>query len=164
MSKGEKKREEYLDDLTYIQDMNHLVQGPWHQYDILLAARGYGWEMMLDWADYMAGADLEQISQVTAGMMGMAASDFTESYHSHGDRCKATPELQTEMAVLSIAGGSRELAAPMKIVWFNQTRVLRFFTLSDDEALLRRYAETVIRRTFGTKDAMKLGKPLPKKA
>ena len=31
--------------------------------------------------------------------------------------------------------------------------------LLDDEELMRRYAETVIRRSFGTPDAMKLAKP-----
>lgn len=50
----------------------------------------------------------------------------------------------------------------MKIVWFNQTQVLRFFTIVDDETLIKKYIETVIRRTFGTNDAMKLAKPIPK--
>ena len=63
--------------------------------------------------------------------------------------------------MLSIAGISRTLMAPMKIVWFNQTQVLRFFTLVDDDLLIRKYVETVIRRTFGTDDAMKLAKDLP---
>ena len=63
--------------------------------------------------------------------------------------------------MLAIGGISRTLKMPVKIVWFNQTRVLRFFTPVDDEMLLTKYIETVIRRTFGTKDAMKLAKPVP---
>ena len=63
--------------------------------------------------------------------------------------------------LLAIGGISRTLMMPVKIVWFNQTRVLRFFTPVDDEILLTKYIETVIRRTFGTKDAMKLAKPVP---
>ena len=43
----------------------------------------------------------------------------------------------------------------VKIVWLNQTRVLRMFTPVNDEELLTRYAETVIRRSFGTAEAMK---------
>ena len=35
-------------------------------------------------------------------------------------------------------------------------------TMLDDEVLIKKYVETVIRRTFGTKDAMKLAKPIPK--
>lgn len=49
----------------------------------------------------------------------------------------------------------------MKIVWFNQTKILRFFTIIDDDTLIKKYAETVVRRTFGTPDAMKLAKPIP---
>ena len=152
---------EYLDDITFIQELKHIPAGPWHQYDVLLAARGYGWEMMLDWADYMAGADLEHISQVTAGTLGAGDRDITSSWQTSGS-CRKTPELAAESGFLSIAGISRELKAPMKIVWINQTRVLRFFTLLDDELFVRKYAETVVRRSFGTENAMKLGKPIPK--
>ena len=60
-----------------------------------------------------------------------------------------------------IAGMSEKLCAPLKIVWFNQTRTLRFFTHVDDELLLRKYVETVIRRTFNTKDEMKPALDIP---
>lgn len=153
---------EYLNDVTFIKQMRHISSGPWHQYDVLLAARGYGWDAMIDWADYMAAADLEQISQVTAGSMGENDNDLTESFHNNNGKCADMPELKTEMGVLSLAGISKTLRSPMKIVWFNQTRVLRFFTPVDDEALMGKYAETVVRRTFGTAQAMKSGKPLPK--
>lgn len=155
--------DEYLDDITFIQNMKHIFFEPWHQYDVLLAARGYGWETMLSWADYMADADLENISQVTTGSMGTKDKDITEAYNKNDGRCTEIPELKTEMGCLSIAGISKTLKAPMKIVWFNQTQVLRFFTLIDDEALIKKYIETVIRRTFGEDSAMKLGKPLPKR-
>lgn len=153
--------EEYLDDVTFIQAMKHIPVGPWHQYDVLLAARGYGWDAMINWADYMADADLEHISQVTAGEMGTQEKNITESYHNSRSKCSETPELKTEMGILSVAGISRTLDAPVKIVWFNQTRALRFFTIIDDEMLIRKYAETAVRRTFGTENAMKLGKPIP---
>ena len=39
---------------------------------------------------------------------------------------------------------------------------MRFFTIVDDETLIKKYIETVIRRTFGTNDAMKLAKPILK--
>ena len=45
---------EFLDDVTFIQEIKHIAANPWHQYDVLLAAKGYGWEMMIDWADYMS--------------------------------------------------------------------------------------------------------------
>ena len=152
---------EYLDDITFIREMKHIAANPWHQYDVLLEARGYGWDMMKLWADYMAEADLEHISQVTAGPLGAQEKDITASYSSNGGKCKDTPELNVEMGMLSVAGMSKTLKAPMKIVWMNQTRVLRFFTLADDELMVRKYVETMIRRTFGTENAMKLGKPIP---
>ena len=153
--------DEYLDDITFIRDIKHFQADPWHQYDVLLAARGYGWDMMIDWADYMAVSDLEHISQVTTGSMGTQEKDITESYKNSNGKCAETQELKTEMGILSITGISKTLKAPMKIVWFNQTRILRFFTLVDDDLLIKKYVETVVRRTFGTENAMKLGKPIP---
>ena len=152
---------EYLDDITFIREIKHITAGPWHQYDVLLAARGYGWDMMKDWADYMSDADLEHISQVTTGSLGVQEKDITKSYTDNGGKCKDTPELNLEMGILSVAGMSKTLRAPMKIVWINQTQVLRFFTLIEDELLIKKYVETTIRRTFGTDNAMKLGKPIP---
>ena len=70
--------------------------------------------------------------------------------------------LAEEHGILSIAGHSRTLNDSVKIVCFNQTRALRVFTHINDETLVTKYVETLIRRTFGTKDAMKLAKPIPK--
>ena len=154
--------DEILDDITYIRDMKHIPAEIWHQYDVLLEARGYGWDMMIAWADYMSQADLEHISQVTVSpIIGADEKDITESYSKNGCKCSQTPELKTEMGVLTVAGTSKALKAPMKIVWMNQTQVLRFFTIIDDELLMTKYVETVIRRTFGTENEMKLAKPIP---
>nr|WP_240187016.1 hypothetical protein [Streptococcus lutetiensis] len=35
-----------LDDDSYIQEIRHSSQEAWHQYDVLLAARGYGWNAL----------------------------------------------------------------------------------------------------------------------
>lgn len=150
--------DEYLDDITLIKDLKHIHSVPWHQYDAFLAAEGYGWDQMIDWADYMAASDLEHITQVTTGSLGTQGEDITESYNNSDGICAETQELKTEMGFLSVAGISKVLGVPMKIVWFNQTRILRFFTLIDNDLLIKKYAETVIRRSFGTENAMKLGK------
>lgn len=117
--------------------------------------------MMKDRADYLSEADLEDISQVTTGIMDEASSSVTQSYIDHGRKCAQTPELDTEQGILSIAGMSKVLHAPVKIVWINQTNQLRLFTSVADELTMRKYVETVVRRTFGTKDAMKIGIPVP---
>ena len=153
---------EMLDDISFIQELKHL-RGAWQQYDVLLAARGYGWQMMVDWAAYMKAADLDAISTVTvAEMANLPETELIGDYRQCGGGLKAFDKLSAEKGQLAIGGISRALRAPVKIVWFNQSRVLRVFTLIDDEPLVTRYIETVIRRTFGTKDAMKLAKPVPK--
>ena len=68
-----KNNEEYIDDVTYIRDIKHIPSVPWHQYDVLLAAQGYGWDYIIDWANYMATTDLEQISQVTVSSADKSA-------------------------------------------------------------------------------------------
>lgn len=151
---------EYLDDITFIESVHHSGGGgnPWEKYDVMIAARGYGWDMMKDWADYMVEADLEHISRVTVA--DAQNCEITDSFIVHGEKCKETPELDVEQRMLTLAGFSKTLRAPVQIVWFNQTRMLRFFTTVRNEGQMCRYIETVIRRTFGTEDAMKLGKPL----
>ncbi len=153
---------DYLKDDTYIREIVHISSGSWHQYDVLMNTCGYGWDTMKDWAEYMAEADIKSISQVTVSNPGTQDKDITNYYFKYGGKCKNMPALITEMGMLSIAGESKALKAPMKIVWINQTQVLRFFTLVNDEFLVKKYAETTIRRTFGTENAMKLGKPISK--
>lgn len=151
-----------LDDVTFIREIQHMKCGAWEQYDVLLAARGYGWEDMKSWAEYMSKNDLDlSFGTLTVSqMIGTNAIELIEQYHSVGD-IHQIPELETERGVLSMGGGSQKLHALVKIVWMNQTRCLRIFTTVNDEVLIRRYIETVIRRTFGTPDEMKLAKPIP---
>ena len=151
-----------LDDITYIREMKHTMAGAWQQYDVLLAARGYGWEDMKSWAEYMSKNDLDiSIGTLTvAEIIGAQETEMIEQYHSVGN-IQQIPSLETEWGVLSMGGASKKLHAPVKIVWMNQTQYLRLFTLVSDEILVRRYIETVIRRTFGTPDEMKLARPIP---
>ena len=149
--------EQYYDDLSFVKDMKKIINGPWAQYDILIDARMYGWNTMVDWADYMAASDLSDIDEVTAGTM-VETKKLSDEFKEKGS-IKAMPSLKEETGLLSVAGTSRTLKLPVKIVWINQTSVLRIFTTKDDENLIRRYAETVVRRKFGTPDSMRLGKP-----
>lgn len=151
--------EDYLEDITFIKEIRAGVFGGWNQYDILFAARGYGWQMMLEWGDYMAGADIA-VNQVTAGAMGSQEESFTQAYQQAGSLLK-TPELSAERGMLTLAGMSNVLGLPVKIVWINQTRTLRIFSVTPDKELIKKYVETMVRRTFGTPQAMKLGRPLP---
>ena len=151
-------KEEYIDDVTFIKKMNHIMNGLWHQYDILIDARIYGWETMKDWADYMAESDLEYVDQITVSDLGGTTIDLSDEYKATKS-IKSMKSLDVEMGVLTVAGMSKVINSPVKIVWVNQTKVLRFFTMIDDELTMKKYAETVIRRNFGKPDQMKLGKP-----
>lgn len=151
--------EEIIDDPSFIQEMRHL-DGPWHRYDVLIDAMRYGWKTMVDWAAYLETADLEDISTITvAEMANFPETELIEDYRSAQGGLKAFAPLSEERGQLAIGGISRVLKAPVKFVWFNQTRGMRLFTPESDEMRIVRYVETATRRTFGTENEMKLAKP-----
>ena len=157
--------EAMLDDVSYIQEMKHLhgnVENKvWQQYDILLAAQHYDWYTMVDWASYMESADINNIeSVVVADSANATGIELAHEYNQNKMGLKNFENLKEERGRLSIYGHSHTLNSSVQIVWFNQTRVLRIITLINDEVLITKYVETLVRRTFGTKDAMRLAKPI----
>jgi hypothetical protein len=162
-----KETETMLDDTSYIQEIKHLYGNVgiafWKQYDVLLATQHYGWETMVDWAAYMESADIDKIeSIVVSDLNDDTGIELAHVYNQKKVGLKNFDRLAEEHGILSIAGHSHTLSDSVKIVWFNQTRALRVFTHINDEVLITKYVETLVRRTFGTKDAMKLAKPVPK--
>lgn len=158
--------EPMINDISYIQEIKHLSGRVgfvlWQQYDVLLATQKYGWETMVDYVAYMESADIDNIDSITvADMPNEPSIELVHVYNQSKVGLNKFDKLADERGMLSIAGHSRTLKGSVKIVWFNQTRVLRVFTLIDDETLIKKYVETVIRRSFGTDDAMKLAKPVP---
>ena len=167
-AKADNEAETMLDDISYIQEIKHLhVKAGnvmWQQYDILLAAQHYDWETIVDWAAYMELADINMIeSIVVADLAEARGTELAHVYNHNKVGLKNFEKLKEEKARLSIYGHSHTLNSSVQIVWFNQTRVLRVITHIDDEIYITKYVETLIRRTFGTKDAMKLAKPIPQK-
>ena len=160
----QKKRmvaESFIDDDSYIESIEHLSGKVgvfiWQQYDILLATQKYGWDTMVDLVAYLETADINPIDSLTVSdMPSDEAVELSHVYKLSKVGLKNFDKLKEERGVLSIAGHSRTLNEDIKIVWFNQSRGLRLFTRSNDETLVRRYLETLIRRTIGTPDAMKL--------
>lgn len=154
-----KTNSDMIDDISYIAEMHH-IQGPWNQYDFLLAAQGYGWDYAVDSADYMTKADLEHIGTVSMSeTLNSDEKELINEFNSSGYSVKAMKSLKEEAGALGLGGISKIIGSPVKIVWFNQTKIIRIFTPVNDEDLLTRYAESVIRRNFGTPDAMKKAKP-----
>ena len=152
-----------LNDTSYIVEYRH-ISGPWQQYDFRLTS-GYGWDYMVDSAEYMSDADLKNIGTVSvSAISGAAEQECIDEYRTCNRSFKAMPSLKHEWGVLGIGGMSQVYeGAPVKLVWFNQTGILRMFTPVDDEDKALRYAETLIRRSFNTADAMKKAKPVKQK-
>ena len=164
-AKADNEAETMLDDISYIQEIKHLHGNAgnvvWQQYDILLAAQHYDWETIVDWAAYMESADIDKIDSIAvADLNDDTGIELAHVYNLNKVGLKNFERLVEEHGILSIAGHSHTLNDSVKIVWYNQTRVLRLFTHINDETLVTKYVETIIRRTFGTKDAMKLAKPI----
>lgn len=162
-AKATNEADTMLDDTSYIQEMKHLYGNVgialWQQYDILLATQPYGWDTMVDWAAYMESADIDEIDSIIVGDLNVDNGiELAHVYNQNKVGLKNYERLKEECGMLSIAGHSRTLNDSVKIVWANQTRVLRLFTHINDETLITKYVETVIRKTFCTKDAMKLAK------
>ena len=163
-AKAVKETETMLDDTSYIQEIKHLYGNVgiafWKQYDILLATQHYGWGTMVDWAAYMESADIDKIdSIIVADLTDDTGIELAHVYNQNIVGLENFERLVEEHGILSIAGHSRTLNDSVKIVWYNQTKTLRVFTHINDEVLITKYVETLIRRTFGTQDAMKLAKP-----
>ena len=53
-------------------------------------------------------------------------------------------EVQEEKGVLSIAGESKRLKAPTKLVLFNQTNFIRVFSLEGSENRIKDYIESIV--------------------
>ena len=163
-AKSAQEAEIMLDDVSYIQEIKQLYGKVgiafWKQYDVLLATQHYGWDTIVDWAAYMESADIDKIdSIIVADLTDDSGIELAHVYNQNKGGLKNFERLKEEHGILSIAGHSRTLNDSVKIVWYNQTRALRVFTHIHDDVLITKYVETLVRRTFGTKDAMKLAKP-----
>lgn len=136
----------------YIREIRHTARGAWHQYDVLLAVGGYGWETMIDWAEYLRTADLVKLSTiVTTEHIGGRETEHKDEYQKVPGSLGRLPSLAEERASLGIGGISRMLGVPMKVVWFNQTGALRLLTTEGDEELVRAFAEALVCRRFRKK-------------
>ena len=140
--------------------IKHFKCGPWEQYDVLMNT-GFSWQMIVDLANYMASTDIGNIDQVTLSELdGSEDKDQTYEFAFHGT-VRQMPSLKNEHAALGLAGVSKTLNSQTKIVWFNQTRVIRIFTKVDDQNAIRIYADNILKKNFGAADEKKQCAPSP---
>ena len=159
--KAKKTVETFINDDSYIESIDHLSGQVgfriWQQYDVLLAAQMYGWDAMVAYAAYLETADLQSIDSLrVCDPSDSSDTELAHVYNQQKGGLAHFDQLTQEHGMLSIAGRSRTLNDDVKLVFYNQTRGLRLFTPINDETLVRKYVETLLRRTFGTPDAMKL--------
>ena len=147
-----------LDDYTWLEEMKHSVNGSWHMYDVSFFAGGYDWNYIKDSAEYMIQNDLTKVVEVK--IADTADHNITEEFLQTGSLL-TTPSMDTERRVISVAGFSKVLDKNMMIIWIANARVMKFITDFDDETLIKKYAETLLRKNFGTENEMKMGKPVP---
>lgn len=151
---------DYLDDTSYVVRFEHTEQNGWHLYTLQMTG-GYGWEYMISSADYVKSVDFLDLQQVSYSMIaGAQEIDITKLFKNTNMKFAECKELENERGILSMAGVSKHAGIPVKIVWFNQTQILRFITPINDEIRIKKYAESLIRRNFGTPDSMKMGRPI----
>ena len=153
---------EELDDISYIEGIHVEADSSLFYYDVLLSG-GYGWEYIKSSLDYMLSNDILTVSSISVGDFS-TTKDITNSVISNGKQSCKTPELNVENGNLSLVGVSRCLGQAIRIIWFNQTRVLKVIMGVNNAELVERYVETMIRRSFGSKDELKRAKPITKQA
>ena len=126
-------------------------------YDIVLDVVGYGWSDMIAWADYVADTEGRGDATYRAGHYNTPELTWERLFAGKVSQ-KLNPD--EEYTFLTVKVYSWTLHAYVEITWFNQSRALRIITDKDvTDPVLRRYAESIIRRNFGTKDAMKPARP-----
>lgn len=129
-----------------IEKIEHIQSGPWHQYDVL-SCKVFGWEDMYMTADKVLDKDFININMITvADSIGGNTTDVTDKFIKEGNCLSTISDLKKEKGVLSIAGESKSLKAPIKIMWINQTRMMRFFTLCGNQNKIVEYIENILRR------------------
>lgn len=159
-----KNNSDTLNDASYIYAVEHIV-GPWHQYDFTLATKGYGWEYIVSSAEYIVNADLFNVGTISVTpLVGSLTKEYISDYKESGGKICMISELENEASMLGVGGLSKALGGiPLKIVWINQTNIIRIMTPVDDIEFMICYMETVIRRSFGTVDALKKGNTIIKR-
>lgn len=104
------------------------MKGGWKQFDYQWPHR-YGFDQMLQWAQWLIDHEMKAMTLVTAGIAGAAETERIEELRSHKEKVSET--VTVEAGVLGLGGGFSGFMA--KVYWYNQTNVVRIFTAGDIE-------------------------------
>lgn len=133
---------------TRIVELKH-IPGDWHQYDIKLNF-GYGWGYILKSAAQLIQKDLLSVDTITTvDAKTREAKELIDAYNAAGQNLEECKEARTEAGAFAVGGNSSEFKLPTKVIWFNQTQVLRVFTIMEvSEQDVRNYVSKYILLTM----------------
>ncbi|MDO4477578.1 MAG: hypothetical protein Q4B73_00885 [Lachnospiraceae bacterium] len=94
------------------------------------ATWNYGYDFMLDAAQVLIDTDFKDKVQYVdvAADVGGDRRDLTKSAAACGNDLRKCPAIARENASLAIAGPSDTMACAFKLIFFNQTRVVRLIS------------------------------------
>lgn len=147
-----------IDDLSYVKKIQMTKLGNWFMYDVLLDARPLGWEQIVIVVNSIAKLDMVHVDKLEVSQMAGTPVNLMDEYEKSGHEIVNMPTLKKEASNIAIAGSSKR-AGLVQVVFFNQTSLIKFMTMEEKEDTIRRYTETIARKSFDTPDDMKLGRP-----
>ena len=132
-----------------ILGMSCTPAGMWQQYDFLIDGE-YGWNYILNSAQYIADVDLDYVGTVTVTWHTKweQQKEYIEEVRANGGRIAGCVSLWKEGYMLGVGGFSRTLGCFVKIVWINHSRRLCIFISGDVRDDMKLFAHHVIRRDF----------------
>lgn len=133
--------------LRAMRRMPPLAAGPWQGYQFRLSG-GYGWQDILEAAQYLIDADLRDVGTVTTWTApGDESRSCMDEVRASGGRIDACPALRQEGAGLGVGGMSRTFGVPTKVVWYNQTELICVYVRGEARDVAD-YARHIVRRDF----------------
>ncbi len=148
-----------LDDTSYITDMSVIHAGDKFVYTFRLTS-GYGWEYIRNSVDYLFTQDLEK-STVKLSVGGFDNfTNITQNYLEGKKTGKDSSDWTRERSCAIILGKSKSLHGFVNVFFYNQTQIIKLILPLENKKIATAYIETLIRRSFGTPDQLKLAKPI----
>ncbi len=152
--------DEMLDDTSFITGVSVIQTGKQFLYTFRITG-SYGWDYIRDSVDHLFTQDLEK------GTINLSVGDFdnytdiTKNYKKGRKTGDASLEWARERGCAKIFGKSKSLKSFVSVIFYNQTQTLKLFLPLENKEIATAYIETLIRRSFGTPDQLKLAKPIP---
>lgn len=135
-----------IDEMDYVAAIKFVAGSP-NEYDFLLMEQPYNWAYVVDFADYLVKVDFERVDSIQVSEGTEADElDLINEFHETAGFVRKMSSLQNEFKTLSMRGLSKALGVPIKIVFTNQTRMVRIFATSDDEVTMARYTDAIVGR------------------